>query len=106
MGRTTSVLKEKHVKRIAEFSSALVRRTGRTESEGKRATQESGLGRQDSGGTAEVSDRRETHQGRNRAVQRPRRPAAHARLRQEVSVEELGQSHIRRLLHSWLHRAT
>ncbi len=39
------------------------------------------------------SDRRKADQGRDRALQRSRRPAAHARLRQEVSDQELGQSH-------------
>ena len=36
-----------------------------------------------------VPHRREAHQGGHRALQRPRRPAAHAGLRQEVSGQEL-----------------
>ena len=39
----------------------------------------------------EIPDRRKAHQGRDRAVQRPRRPLAHAGLRQEVPDQELGQ---------------
>ena len=61
--------------------------------------------RQGSGGTAQVPDRRKADQGRDRALQRSRRPAAHARLRQEVPAQELGQPHLRRLLHPRLYRA-
>ena len=39
-------------------------------------------------------DGREAHQGRHRALQRPRRPAAHAGLRQEVHHQERRQSHL------------
>ena len=31
----------------------------------------------------------DAHQGRDRNVQRPRRPSAHARLRQEIPAQEL-----------------
>ena len=61
--------------------------------------------RQDPGRAAEVPDRRKAHQGRDRALQRSRRPAAHARLRQEIPAQELGQPHLRRLLDPRLHRA-
>ena len=45
------------------------------------------------------------HQGRDRAVQRPRRPAAHARLRQEVPGQELRQPDVRRLVDPRLYGA-
>ena len=49
---------------------------------------------QNSGGAAQISHRRVAHQGRDRDVQRPRRPPAHAGLRQEISAEELRQPDI------------
>ena len=60
---------------------------------------------QDPGRAAEVSDRREAHQGGDGAVQRPRRPPAHARLRQEVPDQELRQPDLRRLVDPRLHGA-
>ena len=39
-------------------------------------------------------DRRKAHQGGDGTVQRPGRPSAHARLRQEVPDQELRQSHV------------
>jgi glutamine synthetase len=71
----------------------------------KGAAQEPRPYRQDPGRAAEVPDRRKADQGRDRALQRPRRPPAHAGLRQEVSDQELGQPHLRRLVDSRLHRA-
>ena len=59
----------------------------------------------DSGRAPQVPDRREADQGRHGAVQRPGRPPAHARLRQEVSGQELGQPDVRRLVDPRLHRA-
>ena len=46
-----------------------------------------------------------THQGCDRALQRSWRPVAHARLRQEVPAEELGQPHLRRIVDPRLYRA-
>ena len=71
----------------------------------KEQRQEARCNRQDSGGAAEISDRREAYQGGDGAVQRSGRPPAHAGLRQEVSGEELGQPDLRRLVDSRLHGA-
>ena len=43
-------------------------------------------------------DRREAHQGGHRVLHRPRRPAAHARLRQEVPAQVGRQPDVRRLV--------
>ncbi len=43
-------------------------------------------------------DRREAHQGGHRVLHRPRRPAAHARLRQEVPAQVGRQPDLRRLV--------
>ena len=53
---------------------------------------------QDPRGAHEVPDRREAHQGRHGLLQRPRRPPAHARLRQEVPAQVGRQPDLRRLL--------
>ncbi len=71
----------------------------------KGPAQEARGSRQAPGRAAEVSHRSKGHQGRHRALQRPRRPPAHARLRQEVPGQELRQPHLRRLLHPRLYRA-
>ena len=59
----------------------------------------------DSRRPAQVSDRRKAHQGGDGAVQRSRRPVAHAGLRQEVPDQELGQPDLRRVVDSRVHGA-
>src|SRR6266550_6521699 len=63
-------IKEKHVKRTAEFPVDPLRRTGRDESEGEEAAARPRSRSQDSGRSAQVSDRREAYQGADRALQR------------------------------------
>src|SRR6202042_3649848 len=68
--RSQTSWRKLHVERTSQLLGADIRRAGRTEHQGQRAAQESRGEPQTSGRTAEVSDRREAHQGCDTVFQR------------------------------------
>src|ERR1700744_3651654 len=68
--------KESYVDGIPQFPGVVVRGTERDEPARQRTAQAARGGRQNPGRAAQVPDGRKRHQGRDRAVFGPRRPAA------------------------------
>ena len=91
--------------RTSQFPCPHLRRARRAEPRGQGAAQEPRADAQAAGRAPQVPHRREAHQGRHGAVQRPRRPAAHARLRQEVLDQVGRQPDLRRFVDPRLHGA-